>query len=848
MKHILATILAAFTLAASAEMPVRLMHEMRATPSPAPGGMVDGRFASLQWPLAEDCPYMNVSKSRKYKVRYSTDRAMKNGVVEIDTKWPFVNITNLAAADSVFWQHAYVTKDGTSWSPVFSFALKNHGNFCPPAFEDLIKAVPKAHPRVYIANNNIDALRARSAGSPDAEYIISRADKALTSKMKTPEDIKTGMADKISNQAQKEQMIVRESRRVIDKAENDVDALIKAYIITGDTKYADAAIGRVEAIMGWTDNPKIAGDFNAATFMAIFSQAYDLLADRLNDRQKKSLMQCIAQAGTRMYNGFSNYLENHIAENHIWQITLRIFTMSAFTAYGHIPEAEEWCDYAYNVWLARFPGLNADGAWHNGDSYCNVNIRTLIEVPYFYSRISGFDFFSDPWYQGNVLYTIYNQPPGSHSGGNGSAHIEKTTPQGTRIGYADALAKLTGNTFAADYVRKCTAKQPKIMQKGCLDKGGGLAWWRLQHGGELPEGPGLEALASAHIFPQSGLALFHSNLAATPRNAMLSFRSSPYGSTSHALANQNAFNTFFGGEPLFYSTGHHTSFIDRHALLCERSTRAHNSILVNGMGQRIGVEGYGWMPRHYVGESISYVVGDASNAYGPVISNNWEKRAKGVGIELSAENGWDEVGLKTFRRHIVNLEEAGIAFIYDELEAEGSREWSYLLHTVTNPMDIDFDNNNFIRVSAVGNKGVSDAFIFSGTDMECDTTSRFFAPADNWLKADADGNFAKYPNHYHFTARTTPERVCRIASIINTHRHPKEGAKTPQPVVRKDGSIKMREWIIELNLTSEGNPFFSIRSTKEGQDATIRYDGGNTVISENGRAVELADELPSLEI
>ena len=32
------------------------------------------------------------------------------------------------------------------------------------------------------------------------------------------------------------------------------------------------------------------------------------------------------------------------------------------------------------------------------------------------------------------------------------------------------------------------------------------------------------------------------------KNAMLSFRSSSYGSTSHALANQNAFNTFYGGD------------------------------------------------------------------------------------------------------------------------------------------------------------------------------------------------------------------------------------------------------------------------------------------------------------
>ena len=62
-------------------------------------------------------------------------------------------------------------------------------------------------------------------------------------------------------------------------------------------------------------------------------------------------------------------------------MTFRILTMAAFTVYGELPEADAWTDYCYNLWLARFPGLNKDGAWHNGDSYFHVNIRTLVEVP-----------------------------------------------------------------------------------------------------------------------------------------------------------------------------------------------------------------------------------------------------------------------------------------------------------------------------------------------------------------------------------------------------------------------------------------------------------------------------------
>ena len=45
----------------------------------------------------------------------------------------------------------------------------------------------------------------------------------------------------------------------------------------------------------------------------------------------------------------------------------------------------------------------------------------------------------------------------------------------------------------------------------------------------------------------------------------------------------NAFNTFYGGKAIFYSSGHRTGFTDDHCMSSYRNTRAHNSILVNGI-------------------------------------------------------------------------------------------------------------------------------------------------------------------------------------------------------------------------------------------------------------------------
>ena len=105
-----------------------------------------------------------------------------------------------------------------------------------------------------------------------------------------------------------------------------------------------------------------------------------------------------------------------------------------------------------------------------------------------------------------------------------------------------------------------------------------------------PQRTGIERPPYGARIPAKRLASFSTDLDDTRKSAMLSFRSSPYGSTSHAIANQNAFNTFWNGQSLFYSSGHHISFTDKHSVYCHRATRAHNTILVNGMGQRIGTE------------------------------------------------------------------------------------------------------------------------------------------------------------------------------------------------------------------------------------------------------------------
>lgn len=436
----------------------------------------------------------------------------------------------------------------------FSFYIDEHiRTFNPPSLQEVLAKLPKTHPRILLDAEDWDNIIERNKNNPEAQAYIRKADKCLNHPLKhLEEEIDTTQVVKLTNIVQYRSALIRESRKIVDREEANIEAMVRAYLLTKDEVYYKEGIKRLSEILSWKNSKYFAGDFNRSTILSMSTSAYDAWYNLLTPDEKKLLLRTIRENGKKFYHEYVNHLENRIADNHVWQMTFRILNMAAFATYGELPMASTWVDYCYNEWVSRLPGLNTDGGWHNGDSYFQVNLRTLIEVPAFYSRISGFDFFADPWYNNNAFYVIYQQPPFSKSAGQGNSHESKLKPNGTRVGYADALARECNNPWAAAYVRTILQKEPDIMEKTFLGKSGDLTWYRCITKKALPkEGPTLAELPMAKVFNETGIGTMNTSLGNTDKNAMLSFRSSSYGSTSHALANQNAFNTFYGGKAIF---------------------------------------------------------------------------------------------------------------------------------------------------------------------------------------------------------------------------------------------------------------------------------------------------------
>lgn len=847
-----------------------LMHEVRETPSPLHGQHIAMNPPRFMWP--DKYPHLGAvldgveGKDHKphvtYRIRIARDKDFKQGLITAERNWAFFNPFQLFDNGTYYWQHAYVDKDGNEeWSPVYHFTIdKNTQTFNPPSLKELLAKLPPKHPRILLDSEEWSDIIARNKNNPEAQAYITKANQCMTHPLKhLAEEIDTSVVVTLTNMVQYKSALIRESRKIVDREEKNIEGMIRAYLLTRDETYYREAMKRLTEILSWKDSKYFAGDFNLGTILSMSTSAYDAFYDLLTPDEKDLLLGSIQENGSKFFEEYVNHLENRIADNHVWQMTFRILTMAAFATYGELPEAATWTDYCYNEWVSRLPGLNADGAWHNGDSYFHVNIRTLIEIPAFFSRITGFDYFADPWYNKNALYVIYQQPPFSKSAGQGNSHENQRTPSGARVGYADALARQCNHPWAAAYVRYIKERKPDIFQTSFEAKPADLTWYRCTTRKPFPaeesfpaDQQSLDDMPRTHVFNEIGLGTMHTSLGHPEKNAMLSFRSSPYGGTSHALANQNAFNTFYGGKEIFYSSGHRTGFTDDHCMYAYRNTRAHNTILADGMTQKIGTEGYGWIPRWYEGEKLSYFVGDASNAYGKVTSSLWLERARLSGTKYTPENGWDENKVSMFRRHIIQLGGTGLYVIYDELEGTEPVAWSYLLHTTTFPMDVKRQSPEAVIVTGRNSvDGVSVAHLFSSAPVEEAVTDTFFCPPTNWKNVtNAQGKTVKYANHWHFSATTPKVAVARLLTIIDTHGKD----RADMQIIRKGDSWQVGDWIIRCNLTPKGKAAISVSNEKE--DVSLKYDAaqneGVTIINDQikGKTVEkiLTDYLPDFEI
>ncbi|HVW62284.1 MAG TPA: DUF4962 domain-containing protein, partial [Puia sp.] len=796
--------------------------QFRKWPSPSMGRVVNTVCPVLAWPGEK-------KKGTTYDVRLSRDSTFSGGDVITGTAIPWTVYLphRQLAAGRWYWQ--YRIHDG-EWSAAESFRIAPDApaDFAPPV-DRLWAGIPVSHPRLLVEDRK--AFAAAVKGTADASAILRQARSMLGG---AAPDEKAGISTKEgNNEDERRKLALVASEHASNRVYYAIDAFCKAWVISGDEQYARKAVDWAMAVAGWDpDGVSHANDFGDARCMTAMALVFDTFHDRLTAAQREALLRSIKARAGRFYREWINNIDAKVLSNHVWQYILYYFFQTAVAVYGEEPEAGTWLRYAYELWLARAPVLGGgDGGWQEGTSYFRINMETLLGIPMFIRQYTGFDFLKgNEWYERNPYWMAYSFPAGSSSDGFGDDVEKHYSPGPDYLAYADALSRWTGSRMAAWYAERIEKMEHLKLSDADL-----LRWFRMRYlrGIARPAPLAADTLPAAMVFPGTGIADMHSDIADRDDDLMISLRSSPYGSYGHLLADQNTFNMLYGGQRLFYMSGHKVAMQDPHRLGWYKATRGHNGILIDGQGQPYNVEAYGYLRRWLNGKDISYVMGDASQAY----SSKAEKQ---------------DAGLKHFYRHLLFLH-PDILLVYDELEADHPARWSWLAHS---PYKINLDSSHGV-FRAANEKGQAQVALYGARPLKWSLSDTFGVAAVNWLgREDEDGNLITFKNdQWHVTAETV-EKTPRMRFFAVFRVRPGVAGGEALPLAPdSNGGFSIDGWTIRAELdVSQPARLEAYNKSKRvtftsgdamGKAKLVEWRDGKNVSSEAGDSVPAAvKEIP----
>lgn len=241
-----------------------------------------------------------------------------------------------------------------------------------------------------------------------------------------------------------------------------------------------------------------------------------------------------------------------------------------------------WLDYALRVFGGMFPFFGTpDGGWAEGTFYSTSYTKWYLPFFSAVARYSGKSFLDRPFYRNYARFLLHFALPDHelHPFGDGywcspdSPEWPGFFAQNPFRVYADAA----GLEEAQAYDRALSV-QP-LFQLHLLDVFLPTAALTRSDGFTAPP-------TDADAFPDSGFVSLHSNRRDPTGDLHLLARASKFGPGSHRQPDNGSFALFAGGTALLCPSGYFgRAYGTKHHMQWLNTTKAHNAILVDGVGQ-----------------------------------------------------------------------------------------------------------------------------------------------------------------------------------------------------------------------------------------------------------------------
>ncbi|MBN2449297.1 MAG: DUF4962 domain-containing protein [Lentisphaeria bacterium] len=358
-----------------------------------------------------------------------------------------------------------------------------------------------------------------------------------------------------------------------------------AAMATGEPESAALAADLLLAACDWDPDGGSAarhGDLQAASLLQGMVWCYDACEQTLTAEQRQRCVDAIRRRTLQFAVRVAPFRMNP-AQNHPWRQTLAL-AESALVLLGVLPESEEWLDAAAHAFALRIlPSMGFAGENQEGITYWSYGVTMLADFADLFLFLGGVDLYDHPWLASTCLFPVYCAPPHAYA-----ISFADTSSRGNASIRGVYGAALTGRLAER-------SRNPYAL------------WYAGRSAAETPPRPPAE-LPQSVFYPHIGQALFHTCLSDGREDVAVGLRCGPYYA-GHQHDDQNAFVIHAYGDKLAIDGGYYDWYGSPHFKAYSIRTLAHNTLLVDGHGQRPRTDGR--ITAFFDSPGFGWAVGDA---------------------------------------------------------------------------------------------------------------------------------------------------------------------------------------------------------------------------------------------
>lgn len=786
------------------------------------------KLMSKQNPPSFTWPY--VYKAVSYDLVISTDpdfsdtskiRFKKEGL-----KTNYYNFDcTFSTGVNYYWGVRYHTASAVSaWSDARRFKIDPDASVFKVAdIDTLMSRLPSTHPRIWTTKDNLAEFLSYADTNKKAKEIrdnaVKNAQTYVDSGEIPPEPTEFGSAALSGT--------YKMTSKILTSA--------FAYLMTNDKAIGEFAVKLMSSVSEWdwddTTGPtsyighdQAHRDIALKTAMA-YDWVYDLLNDGKHEREKSKIVNMISARTTRMA-GLTTSLQKSPYDSHGWT-ALGFIGIIAVAMHGDIPEADAWLRDVVPLYTAVIPPWSGqEGGWSQGTDYWRYSTNQGGEFIDVLALCGMLNLYDCAWLQNQYLWALYAYPEGSYGSFGDQSNITKSENSGDT---AQSMGRVSA--FTDDPVTKWISERTGGLNNNLLN-------YYVSQNEKTKSHTPIEYPLS-HVFKDIGWAVMTDSLT-NPDRVQLTFKSSPYGSYNHSMADQNGFIIQAFGEKLAIKSGFYDSYHSVHDNNITRKSFSLNTITTDDYDG----QGYYGTKKTDAQGRLDYGVNDDFNSKGHLLQFVNQMRFDSVmGDATEAYKDSPAGNTKRIGKYVRNIiyVRPDVFVVVDDLAAKGNEE-SRFKWWLNSEKQMEYGDNY-----AVISQG--EARMRTDVLYPSDIISEYYKGfvdirGAHWPAIAGAGSYINTPEHDRISFATSKTNSTKMVTAMSVYKSDGE-AKRPRISYSDDNKCMCLEFdggtTVLVNLTDDIVSYGGI--TFRG--AAVACDEGSIMLTNGTLLKEDGAELVS---